>query len=199
MKNVFIVLLIGCLILMMWSYPDQEQQSTNVSKKENTTQNDQMPRQKSLSKDVVQVEKKSKEISRSVSKSIRPHKRVLEEEEGVIVPLERPDDMVYPPTREGINDVMVQFLPNIADCYNQALESNPDMGGRLMASFRIEKPKEEESEQDLARISEVEILDSDIDHEHFENCIMDNIDEFWFEPPPGEHIDVQYPFVFSTK
>ena len=51
----------------------------------------------------------------------------------------------------------------------------------------------------MARISEVEILDSDIDHEHFENCIMANIDEFWFDPPQGEHIDVQYPFVFSSE
>ena len=106
--------------------------------------------------------------------------------------------MVYPPTREGINYVMVHFLPNIADCYNQALESNPSMGGRLMASFRIENPKEEESEQDLACILEVEILDSDIDHDHFENCIMDDFDKFWFEPPQGEYIEVQYPCRFCT-
>lgn len=41
MKNVFIALFIGCLILMMWIYPDQEQQTINVPKKEKTVQDDQ--------------------------------------------------------------------------------------------------------------------------------------------------------------
>ena len=204
MKNVLLTLLIGCFILAIWIFFDQESQPMKGSQIENVTQQSEAPNQKKQVRDTVRVAKKTKSLSQPVSQSIKTHKTVLktvveEVEESPIEALERPDEMVYPSTREGINDVMVQFLPNISDCYNQALEVHPDMGGRLLVSFRIEKPRNGDLEQDLARISEVEILDSDIDHEHFENCIMDNIDAFWFDPPKGDHIDVQLPFVFSSE
>ena len=83
---------------------------------------------------------------------------ITEDDDAPIVALERPDEIVYPLTKDGISQAMIAFLPNIRDCYEQALETHPQMGGSLKTSFRIERPKEDNTAQDVARISEVEIL-----------------------------------------
>ncbi|MEC7985700.1 MAG: AgmX/PglI C-terminal domain-containing protein [Myxococcota bacterium] len=110
---------------------------------------------------------------------------------------ERPDQMVYSIDREGIDDAIRAFLPNIRNCYSQARVENPEMEGRIMASFTIEKNTDDPENADIAKISAVEIIESAFEHEDFENCIMDNLDMLWFEPPEEGERTVQYPFLFS--
>ena len=110
--------------------------------------------------------------------------------------VERPDDMVYDTTREGIDDAMKAFLPNIRRCYQVARKSNPEMEGRITFAFQISE-NDDPDNMDIAKVSEVEIFDAEVDSEEMENCIMDNLDELWFDPPEGDPVQVRYPFMFG--
>ena len=143
----------------------------------------------------------SKRIHKPLSqiKSNSHIQKTAEPDDAPIVALDRPDDMVYPLTRDGISQAMTAFNENIKDCYVQALETHPDLNGQLLASFRIERPEEDMPDQDIAHVSEVEVLNSELDHTALENCIMDNLDQLWFDPPEGEYMEVKFPFVFGTE
>lgn len=198
MKKIRVVFSVGCIVLMAWIFSGRQQQATS-SLQEVKNRNITQPAEP-LHQHIEYPRKKSEGRSLFVP-NVRNRNTIVgsDDDEAPIEYLEPPNDMVYPPTTEGIRDVSVLFRPNIVDCYNQALNANPNMGGRLIASFRIEKPEEGDFDQDLARIADVEILDSDVDHEHLENCIMDNVDNFWFDPPYEEYVDVRLPFVFVSN
>ena len=120
-----------------------------------------------------------------------------EEERSEILEDDRPDQMVYAVDREGIDAAMRAFMPKIRECYSQARIENPEIEGRIVAAFTIEENTDDPENSDIAKISEVEILESELEHEDFENCIMDNLDLFWFEPPENGSTTVRYPFLFS--
>ena len=149
------------------------------------------------SKDNTSAKKIHKPLSKIESNS---HiQMTAEPDDAPIVALDRPDDMVYPLTRDGISQAMTAFNGNIKDCYVQALETHPDLNGQLLASFRIEQPEEDMPDRDIARVSEVEVLNSELDHTALEDCIMDNLDQLWFDPPEGEYMEVKFPFIFDTE
>ena len=123
-------------------------------------------------------------------------KQHVETEEDAEPKIERPDDMVYATTPEGIDDAMKAFLSNIRTCYQVARKNDPEMEGRITFAFQISK-NNDPNNSDIAKISDVEVLDTEVDSEEVENCIMDNLDELWFDPPEGEPVQVRYPFLFS--
>jgi len=109
---------------------------------------------------------------------------------------ERPDEIVYSTSKEGIDGAMKIFLPNMRKCYDQTRAKYPDIEGRVTLSFQISKNDDPEN-MDIAKIEEVEILETDLDYEEMDNCIMDTIDNLWFAPPEDGTIFVRYPFVFT--
>ena len=109
---------------------------------------------------------------------------------------ERPNEIVYSTSKEGIESAMKIFLPNMRKCYDQVRAEYPDIEGRIVLSFQISKNDDPEN-IDIAKIEEVEILETELDYEEMDNCVMDTIDNLWFEPPEDGKIFVRYPFVFS--
>jgi|GEM_PF-4097546 len=110
---------------------------------------------------------------------------------------DRPNDIVYDTSQEGISNAMREFMPKIRHCYQQLLEEFPDSEGRITLSFRI-MPNDDPENMDIAKIADVEIVESEMDYESVENCIMDTIDTLWFDPPEDDAVYVRYPFLFSN-
>ena len=140
---------------------------------------------------------KFKEVPKRFKKKPFQQMEPQDDEAGTEDPKERPDQMVYPVSKEGIDDAMRVFLPSIRKCYQDALKQNPEIKGKILAAFTIEKNAEGSENSDIAKISDVEILESELEHEDFENCMMDNLDQLWFDPPQNGPTNVQYPFLFS--
>ena len=140
---------------------------------------------------------KSKKISPKTRGAAAWTSEPVAQEEEADEEAERPDQLVYSTDREGIDAAMRAFMPKIRECYAQARIENPEIEGRIVASFTIDQNIDDPENSDIARIREVEILESELAHEDFENCIMDNLDMFWFAPPEDGSITIQYPFLFS--
>ena len=140
---------------------------------------------------------KQKNRQKPASRTLDLTKEPIAKEKNDLQPkVERPDEMVYSTDPEGIDGAMKVFLPNIRNCYQVALNHEPELKGRVTFSFQISENDDPEN-LDIAKISNVEIFDTEVDSGEMENCIMDNIDELWFEPHQGDPIHVRYPFVFS--
>jgi len=121
---------------------------------------------------------------------------VAESEDDTLPKVKRPDEMVYATTPEGIDDAMRAFMPNIRRCYQAVLVQRPQIEGRITFTFQISE-NDDPDNMDIAKISDLEIFDTELDSEEMENCIMDNLDELWFDPPEGDPVHVRYPIIFS--
>jgi hypothetical protein len=106
------------------------------------------------------------------------------------------DPVVHPPTSLGIQAAIQGGLDPLRSCYEAWLKADPELGGRIMVSFTIEP---EEEDPAMARVSELEVYDSDFQHLPLEACTLSVFEELLFEAPEGGGVmKVRYPVVLSS-
>ena len=97
-------------------------------------------------------------------------------------------------SRSSIDDGIRDFMPDIRECYKEALKEVPDLAGRLMVKFTIK------GQEAVGRVINVSIKDSDVDDVPMEECLMDVVESIDFDPPKGGGlVIVSYPFVFASE
>lgn len=98
--------------------------------------------------------------------------------------------------REVIQDVIRTVLPDIKDCYEQALATRPDLSGRVVVEMKIK------TRDGKGRVDEAEIIPSagdDLDSPATEHCLLQVMTRVEFPPPGGDgEVIVRYPFVLKT-
>jgi hypothetical protein len=104
--------------------------------------------------------------------------------------------MVYAVSAEGIRGAVTEALPKIKACYEGWVVANPALAGRLRVAFTITA---EADAEDIARITEVHIQGSELDHGLLEGCVLNVVDGLSFDPPPDGAVTVTYPFHFSAE
>lgn len=88
------------------------------------------------------------------------------------------------------------FLPLAKECYEAALERDPDLGGKLTVNFEIVGDESVGGIVESAELAE----DSDIRDEEFMYCMRESMLSMTFEPPKGGgSVTVTYPFLFSNE
>jgi hypothetical protein len=106
------------------------------------------------------------------------------------------EPVVHPPTSLGIQAAIQEGLEPLRSCYEAWLKADPELGGRIMVSFTIEP---EEQDPAMARVSELEVYDSDFQHLPLEACTLSVFEELLFEAPEGGGVmKVRYPVVLSS-
>ena len=111
-------------------------------------------------------------------------------------PVEEPDRFVYGLSKEGITDALRSIAPDVKRCFERGIRDEDITGGKVMFNFKIEQRIDDPENVDIAQITEVGVKDSTIDSEGVEACVMQLIDELWFDPPDDGAIYIQYPIVF---
>ena len=117
---------------------------------------------------------------------------------------ERPNDIVYEPSEEGIKAAVRAFIPEIRKCYSAFLHDYPGTPERIDLELTLTPPQDDDDESDLAYVDTQ--LVSNIEDEQFENCIIETTNQMWFNPPTeipaGEtepKIVIAYPIIFATS
>lgn len=88
------------------------------------------------------------------------------------------------------------FLPLAKECYEAALERDPELGGKLTVNFEIVGDESVGGIVESAELSD----DSDIRDEEFMYCMRESMLSMSFEPPKGGgSVTVTYPFLFSNE
>jgi outer membrane biosynthesis protein TonB len=100
-------------------------------------------------------------------------------------------------SKDYIRDQVRAILPLLTECYSQALERDPKLGGRIMVKFEIS------GEPDLGGAvasSEVDEDDSTALEPEFVECVQETMYAAEFKPPSdGGDITVSYPFEFRSE
>ncbi|MBI4821391.1 MAG: AgmX/PglI C-terminal domain-containing protein [Deltaproteobacteria bacterium] len=91
----------------------------------------------------------------------------------------------------GIKSAMQSAVPEIKECYETWLQSNPGLGGKLIVEFTIA------ADGDEGRVSGAKVAESELGHVFMEGCIMNAVEDLAFDRP-GEEIKVRYPFQLRT-
>jgi len=106
---------------------------------------------------------------------------------------------VFPPDKEGIRAAMQSRLPELAECYEAWLTTNPGLQGKMVLSFQIG------SDGGDGDVHNIGLASSDIGHLPFEGCVKNVMADMRFTPPiddstgqPGP-MTVRYPLVFSSS
>lgn len=105
------------------------------------------------------------------------------------------DAGLRPLTPEGIQGAMQDALGDISDCYENWLQQNPDLSGRMTMHFVVRA----EGDSGVATIAVVEVIDGGLGHVAMEGCVGNVIHGLRFEPPAEGETSVNYPFSFSTN
>lgn len=92
---------------------------------------------------------------------------------------------------EAIRRVVRQHLPEVRFCYEQGLQSNPSMEGRVAVSWIIGGD---------GRVTGSSLTSSDLGSDRVESCIVQAVRR-WTFPTPEDHgmVGVNYPFVLNTS
>jgi hypothetical protein len=96
--------------------------------------------------------------------------------------------------RAGVQSV----LPRITECYERQLESHPNLGGKIVMSFKIVK------KDGKGRIDEAEIIpgegQEDLNSPATEHCLLGVMTDAEFPAPAGdEPVLVHYPFILQRE
>lgn len=93
--------------------------------------------------------------------------------------------------REAIRRVILANLRVIRTCYNQQLQRNPDLLGKLVLSWDIGEG---------GRVLGTRVKSNDLGSQQVAECIMDRLRTWKFPEPPANQVVVveAYPFVFSN-
>lgn len=111
---------------------------------------------------------------------------------------EVPSGSVWPLSKDGIDGSIREVLPDIRDCYQDALSDVPDLEGGFKVHFVVE------DEDGLGQVVEVGIRDmkSEVVPElmdgPMEDCVLDVFETLQFDPPEGGRTSISYPFSFSA-
>lgn len=104
-------------------------------------------------------------------------------------------EVLFPTSKEGINDAIREELGEIRECYQAWLELQPELEGTIEVKFVI-------SDVDgVGEVTRTETLDAtSTDHTLFEGCVLNVMSDLTFEPPEdGGVVIVSYPFQFSSE
>lgn len=97
--------------------------------------------------------------------------------------------------RDGIKGAVQEKLPEIRECYQSWLQSNPQLAGKLKVEFQIvEIPGRERG-----KVQAIEIADGGVGHVAFEGCVRNVFGDMRFEAPKGGEMRVTYPIAFSNS
>lgn len=101
----------------------------------------------------------------------------------------------YPLTKDGIQAAVRAKKEELKSCYESWQKMQPDLGGRIVTRFEITKDEENE---DVARIQEVSLPESELDNVFMEGCVRQVMEELRFDPPESGKLTVNYPLTFSS-
>lgn len=96
--------------------------------------------------------------------------------------------------KESIQAAIQAVKPAIAACYEEGLKLNPNMAGRIKASFTIV------AKDGQGKLDEGEIEESELGNPFVDACILGEIARAEFPVPEGDGVvRVTYPFSFSSE
>ena len=89
-----------------------------------------------------------------------------------------------------------QLVPVAVDCYNSALQDDPELGGRLVLDFVIVGAEDVGGVVEESEINE----ESDLDSPFLRECLRESMMAVTFDAPPGGgRVEVTYPLDFSVE
>ena len=89
-------------------------------------------------------------------------------------------------TREQIQQTIQKNMSSVMTCYQEGLDSNPDLKGRVQLSFDIEVD---------GKILKSSISKTTLNNQKVENCIVEKSKTWIFPKPAGnKSVHVEYPF-----
>ena len=90
--------------------------------------------------------------------------------------------------KEQIRKVVREHIVEIRDCYNAALQGDPEAKGRVVIDFTI-------GEQ--GQVTQAAVGSSDMTSDAAPSCMRDVIRGWSFPKPSGGSVQVSYPFVLE--
>jgi hypothetical protein len=123
----------------------------------------------------------------------------LSDTRGVLVQSDGGGAKRFFPDHDGIRAAMKSAVPEIRDCYEQWLQTNPELKGKMTMSFSISPP-----DAGAGRVEDLAVSSTDIAHLGFEGCVKNVMagldfatpyDDGTGEPAP---MQVKYPLTFSS-
>lgn len=93
--------------------------------------------------------------------------------------------------REAIKRVIQNNIRAIRDCYNRALNKNPDLYGKIVLEWEFSEG---------GRVTAARPVSDSTGTSEVASCIIGRLKTWTFpEPPPDQRAVVRYPFVFSSE
>jgi hypothetical protein len=97
--------------------------------------------------------------------------------------------------RDDIRESIRELLPQIKDCFEQALKLNPDLEGTAKVEFVLSKAPD-----GGAYAREGEVNNSTVNAPLLEACLLDRVQHAHFKELKGEgEVRVSYPFKFGSS
>jgi hypothetical protein len=118
---------------------------------------------------------------------------------GVLAPTDGGTAKRFFPDHDGIREAMKAAIPEIRDCYEQWLQTNPELKGKMTMSFSIAP-----TDAGAGRVEDLSVASSEIAHLGFEGCVKNVMSGMDFATPyddgTGEPapMKVKYPLVFAS-
>jgi hypothetical protein len=112
------------------------------------------------------------------------------------VPPSDPDDEApWPLHSTGIQAAMRAHLDEIKECYEGWLLEVPDLAGEVVVQVDLTGAAGDAT----ATVASAHV-ESDLQHEAMDACVLNVVEGIPFEPPPdGTRVTFTYPFVFDTE
>lgn len=118
---------------------------------------------------------------------------------GVLVQTDGGPAKRFFPDHDGIRAAMKASIPEIRDCYEQWLQTNPELKGKMTMSFSISP-----TDAGTGRVEDLGVSSTEIAHLGFEGCVKNVMSGMEFATPyddgTGEPapMKVNYPLAFSS-
>ncbi len=103
--------------------------------------------------------------------------------------------LVWDIDKESIHQALVSQMPKFKECYSAWAAMQPDLAGRLKIGFTIGRANPGDEN---ASVIQADVLDSQLDNEFFQGCILRTVEDLKFVPPEGI-IRVNIPYVFRQE
>ncbi len=101
---------------------------------------------------------------------------------------------VWPLSREGIQGAVLEALPGMKACYDDALARDPSLGGKMILGFTVV------DHDGLGKVTVVELDDGAVSDDDMIGCVLDSLEGLQFDPPEGGgELSVSYPITFSPE
>ncbi len=100
----------------------------------------------------------------------------------------------WPLTADGIRGAVAYRKDEFKECYEAWLKLDPEVAGTVVVTFTVAA-----AEDDIGRVTTLELADSELDHPFIEGCVLNVFQELAFDPPAdGGEVEVNYPLMFDT-